>query len=456
VGTGGTGVDEGNGAENVKFNLANRINAALESYLPEQRLFLKSDRGMRYVRLKPVTQAVMITGSSLFVGWTVIVTAIFLIDAISAGGVRDQSERAQLAYQDRLNQLSEERDTRAAEAQASQTRFGVAMAEVSDMQSRLLGSEERRRELETAVEVIQTTLRRVMSERDDARTQTSQLLAELEAETGSTQTTAGRLRDLELTLDYMANALDRAADERDDAYLVAESARDEVDELEFTAALADERNERIFAQLEEAVLVSMEPLDQMFSAAGLSTDDIIGRLQTRYQGQGGPLMPITMSSRGEAPDSLSLRANQILGQLDTINMRRIAAERLPFSEPVYQRTRFSSPFGMRNGRMHNGVDLAGPMGTPLYATADGVVTVAERQNGYGLIVTIQHDLGYETRFAHMSRLGVTAGQRVSRGDTIGDMGSSGRSTGSHVHYEIRRNGTPLNPMSYITAGRDVF
>lgn len=440
----------------MTFSFINRIQAGLESYLPEQRLFLKSENGMRYVRLRPATQALMIAGSSLFVGWTVIVTAIFLIDAISAGGAREQSERAQAAYQERLNQISEERDIRAAEAQASQTRFGVAMSEVSDMQSRLLGSEERRRELETAVEVIQTTLRRVMRERDEARAQNTQMLAEMEAESGSPQTTAGRLRDAEATLDYMASALDRAAGERDAAYQVAADARDEVDEMQFAAALADERNERIFAQLEEAVQVSMEPLDQMFSAAGLSTDDIIGRLQSRYQGQGGPLMPITMSSRGEAPDPDSLRANQILEQLDAINMRRIAAEQLPFSEPVYQRTRFSSPFGMRNGRLHAGVDLAGPVGTPLYATADGIVTVSERQNGYGLTVRIQHALGYETRYAHMSRLGVTEGQRVSRGDRIGDMGNTGRSTGSHVHYEIRRNGTPLNPMSYITAGRDVF
>ena len=456
MGTAGFGDDEGNGAINVTMRLINRVQAGLESYLPEQRLFLKSDKGMRYVRLRPVTQAVMIAGSSLFVGWTVIVTAIFLIDAISAGGARDQSERAELAYQERLNQLSEERDIRAAEAQASQTRFGVAMSEVSDMQSRLLSSEERRRELETAVEVIQTTLRRVMSERDDARARTAQLQAEMEAETGSIQTVAGRLRDMEHTLDYLSAALDRAADQRDDAYQVADAARDEVDELEFTAALAEERNERIFAQLEEAVQVSMEPLDQMFSAAGLSTEDIINRLQSRYQGQGGPLMPITMSSRGEAPDETSVRANQLLGQLDAINMRRIAAEKLPFSEPVYQRTRLSSPFGPRNGRLHAGVDLAGPVGTPLYATGDGIVTVSERQNGYGLTVRIQHALGYETRYAHMSRLAVTEGQRVSRGDRIGDMGNTGRSTGSHVHYEIRRNGTPLNPMSYITAGRDVF
>jgi len=157
------------GQRDVKTRLTNRINGVLNRYLPEQRLFLKSDKGMRYVRLRPATQAVMLTGSSLFLGWTVIVTAIFLIDSISSDGVREQAERTQLAYEQRLNAISDERDTRAAEAQASHDRFAVAMSEVSAMQSRLLASEERRRELETAVEVIQTTLRRVMAERDEAR-----------------------------------------------------------------------------------------------------------------------------------------------------------------------------------------------------------------------------------------------------------------------------------------------
>lgn len=444
------------GQPDVKLSLTSRLHAAIEKFLPEQRLFLKSDQGMRYVRLRPTTQAVMIAGSSLFVGWTVIVTSIFLIDAISAGGAREQADRAQEAYQARLNLMSEERDIRAAEARASQTRFSVAMAEVSDMQSRLLASEERRRELETAVEVIQTTLRRVMSERDQARAQAAQILAELEAETGSTLTTAGRLRDLEQTLDYLADALRDAADERDDALVVADAAQDEIDELQFAAALAEERNERIFTQLEEAVQVSMEPLDRMFSAAGLSTEDLVSRVRAGYQGQGGPLMPITMSSRGEEPDPTSLRANEVLAQLDMINLHRIAAEQLPFSMPVFARYTHTSGFGWRNGRAHNGVDMAGPVGTPLHATADGVVTHAGRQSGYGLLVTIEHPMGFETRYAHMSRIRVSEGQRVSRGDRIGDMGNTGRSTGPHLHYEVRRNGTPLNPMNFLTAGRDVF
>jgi len=450
------------GHSDVKTRLTDRINAALERYLPEQRLFLKSDQGMRYVRLRPATQAIMITGSSLFVGWTVIVTAIFLIDSISAEGVREQAERAQAAYETRLNAISQERDSRASEAQASQERFAVAMDEVSAMQSRLLASEERRRELETAVEVIQTTLRRVMGERDEAREQATALLAELNGTGGTEQSAAARQAELERTIDYMTQALARAANERDDAFVVAEAAEAEVYDLEFTQALSDERNERIFAQIEDAVEMSMSPLNAMFEAAGLSTEDLVSQMRASYDGQGGPMMPITMSTRGEDPDEATLRANEVLAQLDLLNLHRMVAERLPFSRPVLASYRLSSPFGYRrdpfNGgsRLHSGVDMAGPTGTPIYATADGVVSFAGRQSGYGLIITIDHAFGFETRYAHLSRIRVTEGQRVSRGERIGDMGSTGRSTGPHLHYEVRTGETPRNPMNYIMAGRDVF
>jgi len=450
------------GHSDVKTRLTDRLNAVLDRYLPEQRLFLKSDTGMRYVRLRPATQAIMLTGCSLFVGWTVIVTAIFLIDSISAEGIREQAERAQIAYEERLNAMSEERDARASEAQASQERFAVAMEEVSAMQSRLLASEERRRELETAVEVIQTTLRRVMGERDEARAQYTALLEEFEEENGSVQTAAGRQQELERTVEYLTLALGRAAGERDDAVEIALSAEEEIDELEFTQALADERNERIFAQIEEAVEMSMAPLDNMFEAAGLSTEDLVSQMRATYDGQGGPLMPITMSSRGEEPDPISMRANEVLAQLDMMNLHRMAAERLPFSHPLRNSYRLSSPFGYRrdpfNGgsRLHSGVDMAAPTGTPIYSTGDGVVSFAGRQSGYGLIIVIEHAFGFETRYAHLSRIRVTEGQRVSRGDLIGDMGSTGRSTGPHLHYEVRTGDTPQNPMNYITAGRDVF
>jgi murein DD-endopeptidase MepM/ murein hydrolase activator NlpD len=106
--------------------------------------------------------------------------------------------------------------------------------------------------------------------------------------------------------------------------------------------------------------------------------------------------------------------------------------------------------------MHHGVDFAAPKGTLIYSTGDGIVTHAGWKGGYGLLVTIKHAFGFQTRYAHNSRIYVKVGKRVSRGDKISAMGSTGRSTGTHLHYEVRRNNKPLNPTTFIKAGRNVF
>ena len=115
----------------------------------------------------------------------------------------------------------------------------------------------------------------------------------------------------------------------------------------------------------------------------------------------------------------------------------------------------TSSYGMRTHpvlggmRAHRGIDLAAPTGTPVYATADGVVGKAEWFSSYGLIVQIAHGSELETRYAHMSRLAVGPGERVRKGDVIGYVGSTGRSTGPHLHYEVRVSGEAVNPIPYM-------
>jgi len=452
----------GHEALTVTSRLTMRIHGMLERHLPEQRLFLKSDDGTRFIRLRPATQAALITGMGLFVGWTIIVTSIFLIDTISAGNVRDQAQREELRVQERLSELEMLNRRRAADVHEAQERFALAMDQVSVMQTRLLDSEERRRELETAIDVIQLSLRDTRQARDGALMELATLQAELQAEIGTVQTAAARERELSQTLSYLTEALEQTSQERDESREMMAEAQTEVETLNFAAALASERQERVFRQIEDAVAMSMEPLDEMFRAAGLPTEQIIGQVRATYSGQGGPLMPITMSSRGEEPDAMSMRANEVLEALDELNLHRMAAEQMPFSMPVVSNFRLTSGFGYRrdpiNGgrRFHAGTDFAGPTGTPILSTADGVVTFTGRQRGYGLMVEIRHPFGMTTRYAHLSRIRVSEGERVSRGERIGDMGNTGRSTGTHLHYEVRRSGDPVNPMTFITAGRDVF
>ncbi|MBC6437330.1 MAG: peptidoglycan DD-metalloendopeptidase family protein [Rhodobacteraceae bacterium] len=439
-----------------------RLAMALERHLPELRLLLKSGEGTRFVWIRPGTQVLIILGSAAFVGWTVVVTSIFMIDIIRAGSTGHQVAQAQMACQRHLNALSEERDAYAAESRQAQERFAIAMDQVSGMQSRLLDLEERRQALETTVGVVRSALHRTMTERDEARDRADLRPAGRKAGTGMIQPADGPPRNMEQILAFLAAALEDTAGERDEARINMAEAYARVDRLEFEAELAAERNERIFTRIEEAIAMSLGSLDTMFRRAGLPTDQIIEQMRRESSVQGGPFVAITMSSRGEDPDPLTLRTNEVLEGLDQVNLHRMAAEQLPFARPVLSSFRLTSGFGPRRDpisggwRMHAGADFAGPVGTPIYATGDGVVTFARRSWGYGLMVEIQHSFGIETRYAHMSRIHVHEGQRVSRGDRIGDMGRTGRATGSHLHYEVHQNGTTINPMNFIMAGRDVF
>ncbi len=423
----------------------------MERVFPERRLFLKSDTDTRFIRLRSETQLVAFLGGALLVAWAIIATAILLMDSISAGNYRDQAQRDQISYQRRLNELSAERDSRAAEALAAQERFNTALAQVSSMQSRLLDSETRRRELETGIDVIQTTLRDTMKEREDVGDRLAALQGQIEGGAAAAVNGEG-----DGTLDLLAAALARTAEERDQVVANAQDALVRADEIATEMRLMEENNDRIFRQLEEAMTVSVKPLDKMFSAAGMDPDRIIKEVRKGYSGQGGPLTPITFSTRGEEPSIDTERANRILNEMDKLNLYRIAAEKAPFAVPLKDAFRFTSGFGRRWGRMHEGTDFAAAHGTPIYATADGVVTHAGWMSGYGRLVKIQHEFGIETRYAHMSKIRVKVGQRVSRGDQVGDMGNTGRSTGTHLHYEVRVGGKAVNPMTYIKAANDVF
>jgi murein DD-endopeptidase MepM/ murein hydrolase activator NlpD len=115
----------------------------------------------------------------------------------------------------------------------------------------------------------------------------------------------------------------------------------------------------------------------------------------------------------------------------------------------------TSGYGMRSHpvlggrRAHRGVDLAMPTGTPVYATADGMISKAEWFSSYGLYISMEHGGNIQTRYGHLSRLNVAAGQKVQKGDLIGYVGSTGRSTGPHLHYEVRIAGVAVNPVPYM-------
>lgn len=166
---------------------------------------------------------------------------------------------------------------------------------------------------------------------------------------------------------------------------------------------------------------------------------------------------------GNAPEDgtdlprMQARAALLDGALDTVEARLEQRMRWISSTPAISPVRgiLTSGFGYRADPMthgrgnHQGIDIAASYGQPVHASGDGLVLQAGEQGGYGKAVFLAHGFGLTTRYGHMSAITVRPGQRVKRGDVIGRVGSSGRSTGPHLHYEVRVDGEPLNPVGYI-------
>lgn len=428
-----------------------RVYAAFERRVRERRLFIKSENHTRFVRLGVRAQLLAWTAGGMFVAWAILVTAILLIDSIGAGSYRDQAARDLNIYEDRLNALSDERDLRRKEAVAAQERFVAALEQISALQSELLTSTERHRELDTGLRALQATLRKTMSDRKEAEERLATLQASEEGDVvQASEASIG-------AIDLLANALAETAAERDQIATEAIDASVVTENFDLELRLMKERNNEILGQLEDALTVPAEPLDDMFRAADLEPEQLMRDVHQDHSQKSASLTQIQMSTMGAADlADETLRANRILDQLDRINHYRLAVERIPFAMPVQASFRYTSGFGPRWGRMHKGLDMAGPVGTPIYSTADGVVTYAGWQSGYGRIIKVQHEFGIETRYPHLNKIRVKVGQKVSRGEQIGDMGSSGRSTGPHLHYEIRVKGEAVDPMIYIRAAQNTL
>lgn len=161
---------------------------------------------------------------------------------------------------------------------------------------------------------------------------------------------------------------------------------------------------------------------------------------------------IEAHTTGSAADAQVRTLFQTWKKLDTPGLPTIA---IPSVQPVDQ-LHFTSNFGIRsdpfhgNARMHAGVDIPGATGTAIYATADGTIARAERAGGYGNLVEVDHGKGIATRYGHLSKILVAPGSHVVRGQLIALMGSTGRSTGPHLHYEVRIDGHAVNPVPFLT------
>lgn len=427
-----------------------------------RKITIQTHKASREIHICRVRMALLATAAAVGIGWTLTATAGFIVSTLSPEGNRSELSLVEAAYQDRIETLTDALEATRTRAEAAEAQLGTALERLVGQQMALQKSSETERELHAGINAMREKLTAALAERDSSEARASELsttLANLEKELGSDSATA---EEKGVVLAAVSQALRTAVRDRDAQREEIARMESRIAAMELKAKINSDRQQRLVASLQDAVQTSFGPLEKMFEKSGLDVETLVSSVRRDYAGYGGPDggVPVTLASLAEPEVEPQLTA--LMDDMDRMNMMRIAAAEVPFTMPVHAAYRFTSSFGYRSDpmnrsrKMHEGVDMAGARGTAIEATADGVVTFAGRMSGYGNAVKIRHGFGFETLYGHMSKIRVKKGQRIARGDQIGDMGNTGRSTGTHLHYEVRLRGKPVNPMTYIRAASDVF
>ena len=370
------------------------LRRSLERLFPERHLYVRSGGEIRGFVLTTSKQAIAAAVASVGALWLGVATASLLVNAfsLSAG---DQEALRTKAYYERL----------IADRQA---RLNSAVAQLNDTSGSI-------DELAQTVEKRHRAL--------------ALLLAPLRGDPGVTAAIAP---------------------------LKAPASDNPIDRVRFVRM----DQERLIAQAESYSKSRADRLRLAFRLAGLDP----ASMTSPSEGLGGPLIegrdPKALAAVLDVDEDFARRIQHAAMSMDTMTALSDAAEKAPLGVPAYGTER-SSGFGVRfdpfTGRpaFHSGLDFAGRLLTPIYSTAPGVISFTGVRSGYGNTIEIDHGRGFKTRYAHLAAIAVSVGQRVAVGQRIGAMGSTGRSTGPHLHYEVWVDGKAQNPDRFLKAGEYV-
>ncbi len=430
---------------------ARRLVKLFHGIFPERQIILRSDGRLRHLRLGRGSQAAMAAALSAGLGWF----------AYASFGVVAHHEL--LAVKDReIRETQHAYRSLLAEISLYQTKFSDIIRDLEENHSVMLGLLEQNASLQQSLASVETQLQDV--ERDRAqmaavRERLKSDLREVERKMIALTTRNFSLKD---NLHATESDLNAALAERNAALREQRQLETQVAGLRSALETLRVNEQEAVRRLTEHARDNLADAERLIGMAGLSVDDLLAAANHPIA-QGGPFVAAGDGDPTADPAGRTMRDR--LASLDHYmdrweGMRDVLA-RLPLTVPVTNGY-LTSSFGKRRDpinrkwAMHYGLDFGGPKKSPIYVTAPGVVKFAGRKGRYGKVVIIDHGAGLETVYAHLHTSLVRRGEKVDHRQKIGLMGSSGRSTGTHLHYEVRFRGKPMNPMNFIKAGRNVF
>ena len=460
---------------------------------PERQIYIRSNGRVQFFTFGPSLQATLAGLSLIFLGWVAFATVnvVFKDRIITAKDHRFQEMQA--AYENRLADLQISYDELNGALVGAEDRFKATADDLQSKQSTITNFLNRKAQIEAAAVPSQTSAGAALqnpagaASLDDGPASDSLDVPApagtglgADTDTGSTlsimpgpaqpQPRTAKPAHAALfegafdKLRQMASALFSRAPKKPGTLALAYAQHPGLHTLtEQTSRLAMLGNSEslLMAKARDALSGDVLALREVVRRTGLNPDRFQNSMSA---GMGGPEIPLDRVQvngiHDPAFNASYLKASAVLGQLSDLSFE---VRHIPLSLPVEGTgTGRTSGFGARldpfTGRyaFHPGVDFAGPWGAPVHATASGLVTFAGNRGGYGNMVEIDNGLGIHTRYGHLSSITVRAGMQVERGAAIGRMGSTGRSTGPHVHYEIWYEDQVRNPTNFIEAGHHVL
>jgi murein DD-endopeptidase MepM/ murein hydrolase activator NlpD len=406
----------------MAVKIKSQTKALFEKAFPERQIYHRSGGSVRYVSISPWRQAVMAGAATLVVGWCLFATVSVLLQGPGRGGPVGSGggDRRVVRVERELQQA------KAAEAIA----LSLLEQRTNDFQKNLKEAEQRHETLKS-------------------------LFASLQGQEGGAATALNG-DNQQVLVDSSIEEAD-ARQSRPGEAVVA--SNDVVGYRAQFDKLRAEQTTFLDAAEDEAVGRS-ERARGVLRLTGVQ----VSRVLDDPENGSTPLIKISASDFGSGPeaDAFKERAEEVAARLQEARKFETMIHTVPLGAPIDSPYRETSGFGFRadpftrKSAWHEGADLAAFLGAPIKATAPGVVTFAGNKAGYGRCVEVDHGLGFKTRYGHMNTIAVKEGAKVAIGSKLGTMGSSGRSTGPHLHYEVWFHGKSYDPIKFLRAGKHVY
>jgi len=421
-----------------------------DKYFPDRQLVLRTDADLSYLRISKKLQMSVAASAFALMSWTAYSSASYFMHDSELLAKDKEILSVQVAYRSLLSEVDE-----------YQTKFTNISNELEENHTMLVASLDQVASMDQEIIKNKDQLVTAEAARKEALIARSQLNKQLVSIEDSMRELASRNYTLKDDLSLKELDLQTALAERNTARLQKERLETKLKETETLVARLNHTQEDLIQRVTNQTNTEIEEIEGILELAGLNPDKMLGALGEDTTASGGPFIAAVSADGKETSEAAGIKRSSVDKNLARWQGLQRIKQSLPLAQPLdyyYITSRYGKRRDPVNKRwaVHYGLDMAASKKSPVYVTAPGKVTFSGWKGNYGRFIVVNHGNGIETRYGHLHKALVKKGDTVDFRTKIGLVGNTGRSTGAHLHYEVRVNEKNVDPFKFIKAGRNVF